>query len=133
MRPVKSVFGAIGMLLPVLYCGGLVYYFTGFRGLPDASLMQGLGPTVLGLSAIGLLFCVPVGWKLVKMLTGPRAPAPDRPGGEAEEAGSGFDADAALARYMARKAAGAEGVVAPAAAYRAEPVVSRPSFGRKTG
>jgi len=132
MRPVKSVFGVIGMLLPVFYCGGLVYYFSGFRGATEGSLAEGLGPTVLGLSAIGLLFCIPIGWKLVKMLTGSRAPVPDRPGGEDEEAASGFDADAALARYMARKAAGAEGAVASPAAWTPEPVVSRPSFGRKT-
>ncbi len=129
MSSVKSVFGVIGALLPVAYCGGLLYYFTQNNEL-TGPVGQGLGPTVLGLGALGLLFCVPVIIKVTKIFSRAGSPAPQAAGGAADaDDGSGFDADAALARYMARKAAQAEGqATAPAPFDAAAP---RPSFGRK--
>lgn len=124
MRSVKMVFGIVGALVPIGYCGGLLYYFMSNNTL-EGPVGQGLGPTVLGLGAVGLLFCVPLVFKLLKLA----APAKPEPGARVvlEDAPSGFDADAALARYLARKAA-AGGEIPAAAA----PVVPpRAGFGRK--
>jgi hypothetical protein len=131
MTSVKSVVGVIGALLPVAYCGGLLYYFTQNNTL-EGPVGQGLGPTVLGLGAIGLLFCAPVIFKLLKLF----APAKPEPGkvrdAVDEDEGSGFDADAALARYMARKAAAGGEIPAAAAPVSFDAPAPRPSFGRKT-
>lgn len=124
MASVKSVVGVVAALVPVGYCGGLLYYFMRGNTL-EGPVGQGLGPTVLGLGAVGLLFCIPLVFKLLK-LAAPRKP---EPGARAvdEELASSFDADAALARYMARKAAQGDGEPP-----RFEPPVARGSFGRKT-
>lgn len=83
----------------------------------------GLGPTLLGLGAVALLGSVP--W-IVKLVL--RSNTPSASGVVAEE--EAFDADAALARYMARKAAaGDEPVVA--LDEDDEAPAARPSFGRK--
>jgi hypothetical protein len=128
MASVKSVFGMVGALIPICYCAGLAYYFFGVSGnsLQGATAL-GLGPTILGLGAIGLLFCVPLLIKLVRL--GAPAPSRGKPARVSEDdAGEPFDADAALARYMARKAA--EGGSSPLASV--EP--PRPQgFGRKLG
>jgi hypothetical protein len=123
MRSVKMVVGIVGALLPVAYCGGLFFYFRRFGGWSDGPLATGLGPTMLGLGALGLLFCIPVILKLIKLFAAPRSPVP---GGADPEPESSFDADAALARYLARKAAqgGGEPVAVEAPAPRA-------TFGRK--
>lgn len=130
MRSVKPAFGLFGALIPVLYCGGLLYYFFGFQGATDGPLATGLGPTILGLGAVGLLFCIPLLLKVIRLF----APAP---GGnpvpsEPEEVVSDFDPDAALARYMARRAA--EGIAPPPLpTSEVSAPVQRPSFGRKIG
>jgi hypothetical protein len=133
MSSAKTVVGLIGALVPIAYCGGLVWYFTQGNEL-TGPVGQGLGPTVLGLGAVGLLFCIPLVFKLMK-LAAPARPDPNKPrdGADEEEAGSGFDADAALARYLARKAAA--GGEVPVAAAAPAPVVAapRPGFGRKLG
>jgi hypothetical protein len=124
MGSVKSVVGLIAALLPVGYCGYFLYYFVDVSGDSGPAAM-GLGPTVLGLGIVGLLFCIPLVLKLMRLASGPRAPAPG--GGEREmPAESTFDADAALARYMARKATGA--VEAPVPPRDAAP---RATFGRR--
>ena len=120
MRSVKMVVGVVGALVPVVYCGGLVWYFMRGNDL-SGPVGTGLGPTVLGLGVVGLLFCIPLVFKLLKLA----APAKPEPGARAadDEPVSSFDADAALARYMARKAAaGGEIPSAPA---------PRGGFGRK--
>lgn len=130
MRSAKTVFGIVGALVPLVYCGALFFYFLRVGGSPEGVAGIGLGPTVLGLGAIGVLFCIPLILRIVKAVAGsPRKPEPDistgartaAPGSEPE---SSFDADAALARYMAKKASGL--VEAPPV----EPGV-RPAFGRK--
>lgn len=105
MGSVKSVFVLVGALIPIAYCAGLAYYFFGVSGnsLQGATAI-GLGPTILGLGAIGLLFCVPLLIKLMRL--GTPKPSRGKPArGSDDDAGEPFDADAALARYMARKAA----------------------------
>lgn len=120
MRAIKLILS----LLPLAYIGWLLFHFTGFQGWSDGPLAGGLGPTVLGLGAIGLLFCAPVLFRLLKFVITPRGPALAK-GVEIDE-GPAFDADAALARYMERKAAG-QGVEIPLAED-----APRPVFGRKT-
>ncbi|WP_213980567.1 hypothetical protein [Sphingomonas sp. dw_22] len=133
MRSLKLGFGIIGALLPILYCGGLFFYFLNVGGSVQGAVSTGLGPTLLGLGAIGVFFVLPMALKILRAVSGtgtPRPVSPDQP--PALPAGeSAFDADAALARYMARKAA--EGN-APAAPFppRGE-ATARPVFGRKTG
>jgi hypothetical protein len=119
---VKSVLGWIGALLPVAYCLGFVYYFQSNFGGFEGAMAIGLGPTMLGLGGIGLLFCLPLVFKIVRLAAGPGKPAPGYEAKAEEE--PAFDADAALARYMARKASGE--IVPPPA-----PVEARPTFGRK--
>ena len=126
MRSVKLAIGIAFALMPLVYCGALFFYFLDTAGSVQDAVGIGLGPTLLGVGAIGVLFCVPVAWKILRALhtprvrtTNPETPAPDD---------SPFDADAALARYLARKSAEAEGAGAPPSAGSA-PV--RPSFGRK--
>jgi hypothetical protein len=106
MRNAKSAFGVVGALLPLLYCGGLVFYFLDLSGSPQEAVDTGLGPTVIGLGAVGLLFCIPLIFKIAKLFSRPPEPGPG--GGD-----SGFDADEAVARYLARQASGAGDTSAP--------------------
>jgi hypothetical protein len=98
MRSFKSVFGVIAALLPIGYCGYLLLYFKNVSG-ETGPVETGLGPTMLGLGAVALLLAVPLLLKVVKLFAG-------TPGREVVVEESNFDADAALARYLARKAAG---------------------------
>jgi hypothetical protein len=131
MGSLKTAFGAIGALIPVCYCGGLALYFFGVGGNSlQAANAIGLGPTIIGLSAIGLLSCIPLLIKLVRFSTSPASRPGGKPGKRAIDDGAGetFDADAALARYLARKAA--EGGSTPSGFVEAP----RPQgFGRKLG
>lgn len=123
MRVVKLILS----LLPLVYIGWLLIHFTSFDGWSDGLLAGGLGPTVLGLGAIGLLFCAPVIFRLLKFAITPRGPVAPTGGDVPEE--SNFDADAALARYLERKAAG-QGTEIPVHAAGGDAL--RPVFGRKT-
>lgn len=126
MRSVKLAFGIVFALVPIIYCGTLFFYFLDTAGSVQDAVGIGLGPTLLGVGAIGVLFCIPVAWKILRALHTPRtraaspaSRAPDEPA---------FDADAALARYLARKSAEAEGTTQPSSA---GPAPTRPAFGRK--
>jgi hypothetical protein len=123
MQSTKSALGWIGALVPLAYCVGLIVYFQSVGGSFEGAIALGLGPTMLGLGGVGLLFCLPLVMKLIKLATGPKTRAA---AAEAEEAEAPFDPDAALARYMAKKAAGE--VEAPV--YSEQPEI-RPVFGRK--
>ncbi len=117
-------FKLILSLLPLVYIGGLLFYFTSQNGWRDGPIAGGLGPTVLGLGALGLLFCIPLVVRLLKLAITPRGPTPGKGTDLPEE--PAFDADAALARYLARKAAGLGSAEIP----NAEDT-PRPVFGRK--
>jgi len=131
MRTFKSVFGVVGALVPILYCGGLLYYFFDVGGSVQGAEDIGLGPTLLGLGVLSLLFCIPLILKLVRIFTAARTPGsgPDTPGQDDE---GGFEADAAIARYMARRspeaAPGSPTVPPP----RGGPA-KRSGFGRRGG
>ena len=135
MQSLKSVFGVIGALVPILYCGGLLYYFLDLSGSVHEAQTLGLGPTLLGLAVVGLLFCIPLILKIVRICAAPRSPgsggrgAPNAP---AHDGDSAFEADAVVARYMAQRSAEAASPppAAPPAHGGGGPA-SRPSFGRK--
>ena len=132
MQSLKSAAGLIRVLVPVLYCGGLLFYFFDISGGSVEGVETiGLGPTMIGLGAVGLLFCIPLILKTMRIVSGPRSPGsgPDKP---TDEDRSGFDADAAIARYMAQRSA--EAVPSAPAARPARPAggpASRPGFGRR--
>jgi hypothetical protein len=122
MGSFKSVFGVFGALLPVVYCGSLLYYFLDLSGSMDEAVTNGLGPTVVGLGAVGLLCCIPLLIKVVGLFSGARARG--RASAPTQEPEGEFDADAVLARYMAKQANAAP------APERGAPA-ARTSFGRK--
>jgi len=127
VRTDKSVFVVIGTLMPVLYCGILIYYFLDISGSLRGAKSIGLSPTLLGLALVGLLFCIPLVITLVRMFSPPRSP---ESGTNASNDDSGFDADAAVARYMAQRPA--EGRPVSPSYSRGGPV-KRSSFGRRSG
>ncbi|MBB4096661.1 hypothetical protein [Sphingomonas kyeonggiensis] len=128
------MFKLVLSLLPLVYVGGLLFYFTGFNGWNDGVLASGLGPTVLGLAAVGLLLCIPLIFRLLKLAITPRGPSESKGGDLEEAAESSFDADAALARYLARKAAAGEPMPDPSqASFPQGDGQPRPVFGRKIG
>ena len=137
MRTWKSIFGVTTALVPIIYCGWLLYYFLGVSGSVHEAVTDGLGPTLLGLGVVGLLFCIPLIVRIVRILSGPRSPGSGGRGGPDEstrDSGSGFDADAAIARYLARQSTEATpGSLAPPPAHESGGAVRRPAFGRKVG
>ena len=125
----KSIFGVTGALLPVLYCGGLLYYFLDLSGSVQQATDIGLGPTVLGLGVVGLLFSIPLILKVMRIFARPRPPGSGPSPGDDED---GFDADAAIARYMAQRsseAVGEGGGMPPARSSGGQ--LGRPGFGRR--
>ena len=117
MRTLKPAFGVIGALMPVLYCGSLLYYFFDVSGSVEGAQELGLGPTLIGLGAGGMLFCIPLIIKLMRIFRAPPAPGSGgRPDAPTDDTDNGFDADAAIARYMAQRSA--EGAPAPSPAAR---------------
>ncbi|MBC9033531.1 hypothetical protein IAG41_14135 [Sphingomonas sp. JC676] len=130
-------FKLILAFLPVVYCGWLLFYFLDQRGGNDGPVVEGLGPTVIGLGVVGLLFCIPLVFKLIRLVVTPRGPESDarHPDTAAPNEESSFDADAALARYLARKQAEAQGPSSSPASFspQQDGAPQRPSFGRKIG
>ncbi len=103
---------------------GVAYYLTGFGPLSPM-------PTVLGLTVLGGLAFIGGLIALVRGLTSTarRAALPEgsagwRDDGERSESDSGFDADAAIARYLHNRPSADDAPEAVAAP-------PRPSFGRK--
>jgi len=131
MGPFKSIFGLMRTIVPVVYCGGLVWYFLDLSGSVEDAKAIGLWPTLVGLSVVGLLFCIPLIFKIVWIILGLRSP---RTGshGDADTPGSGFDADAAIARFKAQRSAdvASSARTTPAAPASGGPG-QRHSFGRK--
>jgi hypothetical protein len=142
MRSLKLIFGLVGLALPVVYCGGLFFYFLELGGSVRDSTAIGLGPTLLGLGIVGLLFFIPLVLKSLRDLKAWRASRPEVeyvPADYAPQAApvpvpeGEFDPDAALARYMARRNAAdpAPAPAAPPAAPALGGSPPRPTFGRK--
>lgn len=126
----RAVAGGVGALFPIAYIGYFLWHFIGVGGNSMEGVAAiGLGPTVLGLSVVGLLFLI---GPLVKLLRGLSGVAEVARAGKriADElpATEGFDADAAFANYMRNRAEPAEAPVPGI-----DPPIARPpgGFGRK--
>ena len=140
MQRFKALFGLAGAVVPVFYCGYLVYYFLDVGGSVQGVQDVGLGPTVIGLGAGAVLFCIPLILKLVRFFGGPRSPSPRGDAPSDDEDDGAAAADAIIARYMARQAAEAQAeakskpqsgtTFARPAQKSGGP--AKPSFGRKT-
>jgi hypothetical protein len=128
----------IGMLLPLLYFGGFLYYFSRVGGGSLQGVIDiGLGPTMFGLGLLGLVFAIKPLYLLFRFViglttgagTGQRNSAA---GGatNVEGAASDFDAEDAIARYLRNRGAEPAPVADPVIADPAGPP-PRPSFGRK--
>src|SRR4051812_36371434 len=93
MPKLNSVFGAIGAIVMLLYGGGLLYYFADFDGSTQKALRDGIGPALIAVGAVGLLFCVPFIVRIAgRRSTGPKERGEEglsKPGGEGR-----LDADA---------------------------------------
>jgi hypothetical protein len=131
VQALKSGLGVIGALVPVLYFGGLLYYFIDVGGSVQGAEAIGLGPTLLGLGIVGLLFCIPLIIKIVRIFASPHSPGSGGgPDASMRDDENGFDPDAAIARYMAQRSTEAAPNAPSARPARGGPV--RPSgFGRK--
>jgi hypothetical protein len=127
---IKSVLGVIGALVPLCYCGGLLYYFFDLSGSSEQIQKDGLGPTMLGLGVVGLLFCIPFIMKIARLFAGPHSPASGGPGDTFPRDG-GFDADAVVARYLARQSEQAARDALAPPTLESGGLATRPSFGRK--
>ncbi|HEX8365027.1 MAG TPA: hypothetical protein VF603_07070 [Allosphingosinicella sp.] len=129
-RTYSPALGIFRALMPVLFCGGFLVYFAGVERWTGVPVGDALTPTIFGLGLLTLLFAIPLVLRIARLL-GP--PPPRRPGSPprqeplADER-SDFDADAAIARYLARREAG--GPPSPPAPAAAAP--PPPGFGRKT-
>lgn len=128
--------GVIAGLLPLIYIGWLLRHFVGVGGgTAEGVAFIGLGPTVIGLSIVGLLFALPLIIKLLRVATGVnRVPgaghdAELRPG-EASDAPA-FDADAALANYMRKREQAGDAPAVEASDDGDFPPTRAAGFGRK--
>ncbi len=133
-----NFFGIIAMMLPIVYCFGLVAYFAGvgqwLGGSFGMAMPQDLMATIAGLTIVGMLFCIGPIIKIIRFIARQSAtPAPRDPNdgatmrdGDAASNGD-FNADDAIARYLAKR-----GGVAEAGPPLAEPAAPpRPQFGRR--
>jgi hypothetical protein len=134
MKTTRNFTGLFFAGLPILLIGGALLYLNNVRNAFGGLLDAHMGPTMIGLAVIGLVCVVTFLLKLRKLST-PPAPPQDRAGDRVDaalaEAKSDFDADAAFARYMARREAG--GTAPPPASSGFGNAPSRPAggFGRK--
>lgn len=139
---VGGVIAFICGLLPIVYIGWLLRHFMSVGGGSfDGVVGIGLGPTVLGLAIIGLLFALPLIIKLLRGVSGVnRVPGASLNAGlKAGEISStetaNFDADAAFANYMRNRDPAAVTTTEDAAAgdgAARDSITPRPGgFGRK--
>lgn len=126
MQIFKSLFGVASALGPVVYFAGLAFYFLDQSSSFDDAVTNGLGPTVIGLGALGIFFCVPLLMKIWRLYFDVSRSVRSSKRADADDAA--FDADAVLARYMAKQAEAVSDTAAVPAGRGSQP---RPSFGRK--
>ncbi|WP_447723923.1 hypothetical protein [Sphingomonas koreensis] len=118
----KTVLGVI----PVIWFAGLAIYFYRVNQALGGMAAKQLMPTIIGLGAISLLLSLPLLIKLVRLASGTAVkPKGSKPPGGEDAARSDFDADAAIARYLEKKAAGEANFAVP------DSGAPRPTFGRK--
>jgi hypothetical protein len=139
MQAAKSWFSVVMALLPVLFFGGMFLYFSSVNNASFGLLDGALGPTRIGLGALTILFALLFLWRLKRAATPPPAKVSLSPAdAKLEEVKSDFDADAAMARYLARRGEGGSAAPAPPPSFAPPPVPTvdgvpiRPGgFGRK--
>ena len=126
---IGGVFRWLLALIPVGYIGFFLWHFMGVGGNSMEGIVGiGLGPTVLGLSIIALLFLIGPLIKLIRVGSGAnRVPGASVKVGDDLPATEGFDADAAFARYMTKR-----GDTPAPVEEMPESAAPRPQFGRKT-
>lgn len=136
MSPGKML-GIVGGLVPLVYIGFMLRHFVGVGGGTAEGIVGiGLGPTVIGLSIVGLLFALPLIIRLLRATTGVnRVPGASLKPGEVSDE-PGFDADAAFANYMRKRDASGDAAMVETAGAGARddvgPSPVRPAgFGRK--
>ncbi len=121
------------MIFPPVYFGGLFYYFFQMGGSIQGVEDMGLGPTLLELAGIGLVCSIPLIYGIVRILL-TRRHRPGAHGGPSgpDDGDSTFDADAMIARYLARKAEEDAASGTPAASPARGSSTSKPAgFGRR--
>ena len=98
----RAFIGWLLALIPVGYIGFLLWHFAGVGGGSMEGIAGiGLGPTVLGLSVIGLLFLIGPLVKMLRVMSGSnRVPGANLDVGD-DMPTEGFDADDALLRIAA--------------------------------
>lgn len=113
-------------IVPVFWFAGLAIYLYRVNQSLGGMAQQQLMPTIMGLGAISLALSVPLLLKLVRLASGGAA----KPKGKTPRNSDGstpgdFDPDAAIARYLEKKAAGEASFEVP------DTAAPRPVFGRK--
>ncbi|MDO9369874.1 MAG: hypothetical protein Q7T68_15010 [Sphingopyxis sp.] len=99
-----KVLGVIAGLLPLIYIGWLLRHFIGVGGgTAEGVATIGLGPTVIGLSLVGLVLLLPIIIKLLRGMTGVNRVPGKSFDAESQPDEPSFDADAALANYMRKR------------------------------
>ena len=134
MKTAQSWLSLVMALLPVLFFGGLFLYFTSVNNASFGLLDGALGPTRIGLGGLTILFALLFLWRLKRAATPPPARASlSQADALIEETKSDFDADAAMARYLARRGTSEGRPAAPAATFGGDAPPRPPagSFGRK--
>ena len=135
MRTAKSIVAAFGTFAAIIYFGWLLYYFLDVSGSVQEAKTNGLGPTLVGLGVLGLLFCLLFIWRIGRIFR-PRSSGPGVRGGPGTPTGDGeggFDADAVVARYLAQRPAGATATGFSAApSSREGGGAAKPAFGRRS-
>lgn len=126
----RGVVGWLLALIPVAYIGFFLWHFMGVGGNSMEGIVGiGLGPTVLGLSIIALLFVIGPLIKLIRVASGGnRVPGANVKIDADLPATEGFDADAAFANYMSKRGDNPAPVEE-----MPDPATPRPQFGRKIG
>ena len=121
-----------GTIAAIVYFGWFLYYFFDVGGSWQGTWDIGLGPTVVGLGAIGVIFVLVLVFKVMRLLRKPNAGGPGtphRPSSPDED--NGFDADAVISRYMARRGLAPE-QGAPGEAVVSQQASAPSTFGRRT-
>ncbi|MCW4463699.1 hypothetical protein OK349_18490 [Sphingomonas sp. BT-65] len=123
----KTLWGLIAGLVPVVWFGGLAIHFYRVNEAMGGFASRELMPTIVGLGGLGLLFTIPILIQLVRLVSGSATKPKElkAPVAADDAAASDFDADAVIARYLEKKAAGEASFEVP------DNAAPRPTFGRK--
>ncbi len=112
MESARKWVSLLAGLLPIAYCGGLVWYFTDMGGLNNPILSQELKPTIIGLALVGLVFIAMFAFRVWRANSGPGSdtgePGEPKPRGfvsalDQDDDVDHSNADAMIARYLAQR------------------------------